>query len=143
MSKKSGKIASRIQHLIGGSQDPHYLGFFECFNRGEYYEAHDVLEELWLVCRKGPEDAFYKGLIQLAGAFVHYRKGRRQPGAALLKLAAANFQKYPPIHQDLDLGEIRQRIQRWLAAPSPDDYPYPPNPLDYEAPPQVGLGGGE
>ena len=54
--------------------DAHYLGYFACFNRGWFYEAHDVLEELWLANRTGPNYAFYKGLIQLAGAFVHLQK---------------------------------------------------------------------
>src|SRR5881394_3535242 len=103
MSKKSPMIAALIANCQGQEFDAHYLGFFECFNRGLFYEAHDVLEELWLPRRKTPDDAFYKGLIQLAGAFVHLQKKRLHPSAALFKLAKANLQKYPSIHHDLDL----------------------------------------
>src|SRR2546423_13704317 len=95
MSKKSAQIAALIDGCRGGKHDPHCLGYFECFNRGLFYEAHDVLEELWLGVRKGPDDAFYKALIQLAGAFVHLQKKRLGPAAALFKLAHANLQKYP------------------------------------------------
>jgi hypothetical protein len=48
MSKKSPKIAALIADLHGQARDAHYLGFFACFNRQLFYEAHDVLEELWL-----------------------------------------------------------------------------------------------
>ena len=60
--------------------DPCYLGYFECFNTQRYYEAHDVLEHLWLKGgRDAPEYSFYKGLIQLAGGFVHLKLHHAQP----------------------------------------------------------------
>src|SRR6185369_5120345 len=104
MSKKSAAIAELIQSFQGQEMDAHYLGYFECFNRELYFEAHDVLEELWLAQRRGPNYAFYKGLIQLAGAFVHLQKNRMHPSAALFKLAHANLEKYPDIHNRLDLS---------------------------------------
>jgi predicted metal-dependent hydrolase len=94
--------------------DPHYAGYFAYFNRGEFYEAHDVLEHLWLPQRGGANGAFYKGLIQLAGAFVHLQKNRLGPAAALFKLARTNLQKYPAIHEHLDLRGVLSLIERWL-----------------------------
>jgi len=102
-----------INGLGGRDLDPHYLGFFECFNRQLYYEAHEVLELLWLPQRRGPDGAFYKGLIQLAGAFVHLQKGRRQPAAALLRLAQANLQPYPAFHHHLELVTVMAVIRHW------------------------------
>ncbi len=98
--------------------DPCYQGYFRCFNAGRYYEAHDVLEHLWLQGgRDDPDHAFYKGLIQLAGAFVHLRKqqehpthakhGRRlRPAARLFALAAANLAAYGPRHLGLDVDAV-------------------------------------
>ena len=114
MSKKSGKIAALIESCRGQQQDAHYLGYFACFNRGLFYEAHDVLEELWLTDRHGPDGAFYKGMIQLAGAFVHLQKNRLQPAASLFKLAYANLEKYPPSHQGLNIAGVRATIEFWL-----------------------------
>ncbi len=120
MSKKSAKIAALIEGCRGQALDAHYLGYFECFNRGLFYEAHDVLEELWLADRRGPDGDFYKGLIQFAGAFVHLQKHttlrpRLRPSAALFKLAQANLEKYPPHHHSLDLGTLVGTIRTWLA----------------------------
>ena len=114
MSKKSGAIAELIDQFRGQELDAHYLGYFECFNRRLYFEAHDVLEELWLGQRSGPNYAFYKGLIQLAGAFVHLQKNRLRPSAALFKLADANLEKYPALHEHLDVQKIRALIRDWL-----------------------------
>ncbi|MDB6066001.1 MAG: hypothetical protein JWR26_2209 [Pedosphaera sp.] len=114
MSKKSAKIAALIESCSGRDLDAHYLGYFECFNRQLFYEAHDVLEELWLADRQGPNYSFYKGMIQLAGAFVHLQKNRLKPSAALFKLAQANLQKYPAIHERLDVTLVLSLIGDWL-----------------------------
>lgn len=114
MSKKSGAIAELIEQFQGRDLDAHYLGYFECFNRQLYFEAHDVLEELWLAQRHGPNYSFYKGLIQLAGAFVHLQKNRLRPSAALFKLADANLEKYPALHERLRVDNVRVLIREWL-----------------------------
>lgn len=114
MSKKSGKIAERIAAFQGRELDAHYLGYFDCFNEQLFYEAHDVLEEMWLPDRRGPNGDYFKGLIQLAGAFVHLQKERLRPSAALFKLARANLQKYPSTHEQLDLAAVLRLIETWL-----------------------------
>jgi predicted metal-dependent hydrolase len=114
MSKKSAAIAALIDGLRGRELSANYLGYFECFNRGLYFEAHDVLEELWLKDRSSPNYAFYKGLIQLAGAFVHLQKNRLRPAAALFKLAQTNLEKYPAMHEKLNVANVLGLIGEWL-----------------------------
>jgi predicted metal-dependent hydrolase len=94
--------------------DPHYLGYFECFNQQRFFEAHEVLEALWLPQRDGPNGLFYKGLIQLAGAFVHWQKNRPGPSAALFKLARTNLQKYPATHEGLSVKNVLVMTEEWL-----------------------------
>jgi predicted metal-dependent hydrolase len=115
MSTKKETITGMVEQWRGQGGDPHYLGYFDCFNRGLFYEAHDVLEQLWLTDRHGPNGSFYKGLIQLAGAFVHLQKNRLRPAAALLKLADANLKNYPEHHHQLNLRTLRALTAHWLA----------------------------
>lgn len=114
MSKKSEKIARMIDQWRGGKLDAHYVGYFECFNQQLYYEAHDVLEDLWLLDRKSPNYAYYKGLIQLAGAFVHLQKERLKPSAALFRLARNNLRQYPVRHEHFNVAVAQDVISRWL-----------------------------
>ncbi len=113
MTHKSIKIADRVAGFQGRGLDARYLGFFDCFNRGLFYEAHEVLEDLWLLDRRGPDGDFYKGLIQLAGAFVHLQKDRLQPCRALLRLAANNLAGYPGRHHHLDLAAVLELVRDW------------------------------
>ncbi len=114
MSSKSPRIAKRVASLSGRSLDPHYLGFFSCFNDSLFFEAHDVLEALWLREGKAAANyAFYKGLIQLAGAFVHLQKNRLGPAVALFNLAESNLARYPSLHESVDVPAILELIARW------------------------------
>jgi predicted metal-dependent hydrolase len=137
MSKKSAKIAVLIEACRGRELDAHYLGYFECFNRQLFYEAHDVLEELWLPARRGPDGDFYKGLIQLAGAFVHLQKNRLRPAAALFKLARTNLQKYPSPHWQLDGVAVLDLIAAWLGRL--ESKGFSENPLPVNPPPALSL----
>jgi hypothetical protein len=116
--KKSDRIESFVAdlHVDGARFDKCYLGYFVLFNSGRYYEAHDVLEHLWLE-ETGPDHAFFKGLIQIAGAFVHLKKqyerpdhpvdGRRlHPAARLFALGVKNIQPFQPIHMGLDVAGL-------------------------------------
>jgi predicted metal-dependent hydrolase len=137
VSKKSGKIAALIESCRGLVLDAHYLGYFECFNQQMFYEAHEVLEALWLTARKGPNDDFYRGLIQLAGAFVHLQKDRPRPAAALFERARANLQKYPAIHEQLEVAQVLRLIEDWLQRLQATQFSR--NPLSAGDPPQLSL----
>jgi hypothetical protein len=114
LSKKSPRIAELLADLPASEYDPHYLGYFVCFNRQLYFEAHDVLEQLWLAGGKtAPNYSFFKGLIQLAGAFVHLQKGRLRPAVALFRLTEANLSLYPPDHAGLTLSGVLELVHQW------------------------------
>lgn len=117
--KKNDRISEFVRTLGQTPElalDPHYAGYFTCFNRGEYYEAHDVLEQLWLRT-SGPDHLFFKGLIQIAGAFVHLRRqylrphhpkdGRRlRPAVRLFLLGAQNLAPFGPEHLYFKTGPL-------------------------------------
>lgn len=137
MSKKSGHIARLIEDCAGQAWDAHYLGYFACFNRGLYFEAHDVLEELWLSDRQGPNYSYYKGLIQLAGAFVHLQKNRLKPAVALFDLAAGNLGRYPAFHEGVRVTAMLELIRQWRGQVVDRDFVR--NPLGETPAPQLEL----
>lgn len=106
MSHKTEKVFELLKDVDPKGHDVRYAGYFDLFNRGKFYDAHDVLEDLWLPLRKEPKGDFYKGLIQLAGAFVHLQKERLRPSGALLKLAKNNLSKFAPEFEHLNLTQV-------------------------------------
>ena len=100
---------------------PFYRAYFQCWNDQQYYEAHDVLEQVWLT-KDSPDDDFFKGLIQAAGAFVHLQKnfehpanpkhGRRLgPAVRLFKLAEKNLTRYAPEYHGLDVAGLLELLK--------------------------------
>lgn len=130
-------MAELAKQFATDGVDGRYAGYFALFNQQMFYEAHDILEDLWLPDRRGPNGDFYKGLIQLAGAFVHLQKGRLRPSGALFKLAQANFEKYPGVHERLNLAAVQLLIAGWLRRLEKDDYQV--NPLAGAMVPQLAL----
>lgn len=128
----------RIAHLRVFDQEglnPHYAGWFACFNRAEYFEAHEVLEALWLSERGRSDADFYKGLIQLAGAFVHLQKNRLRPADALFRLAETNLHRYAPRHLHLHVEPVLGMIGQWREQLRAGDFTV--NPLSVRAVPRI------
>ena len=134
---KHERIAEVARQFAGGGVDPRYAGYFALFNAQKFYEAHDILEDLWLPDRHGANGNFYKGLIQLAGAFVHLQKNRLRPSAALFQLAQTNLSRYPELHEDLNLATVVELITDWRRRLEQDAFTV--NPLSPANPPQLAL----
>jgi len=54
------------------------------FNRGDWFECHETLEELW-VGEKGELRDFYQGVLQMAVALYHWRNGNLKGALILLE----------------------------------------------------------
>ena len=111
---------------------PYYRAFFRCWNEQRYYEAHDVLEQLWLHTKSSDSD-FFKGLIQAAGAFVHLQKHvefpshpkhsrRLSPAVRLFQLAEKNLASFAPRHHGLDVTALCQLLRRYADEIVASDY---------------------
>ena len=107
-----------------GSSQNYYTAFFQLWNAQKYYEAHDVLEQLWLAETNAELARFYQALIQAAGAFVHLQKNFQQPShpkhsrrlppaTRLLELALRNLESLPNEFQALDLARFRKILLRY------------------------------
>jgi len=125
----------------------YYRAFFRCWNEQRYYEAHDVLEQLWLNTKSADAD-FFKGLIQAAGGFLHLQKhfehpshakhGRRLPPAVrLFHLAKKNLASFAPFHHALDVAALCKLLSRYADEIVASEYTI--NPWSPEKAPKLGL----
>lgn len=122
---KGERISQFVRELEGDNVDlanvpmlehPFYRAYFHCWNEQQYYEAHDVLEHIWLKMENA-DAIFFKGLIQAAGAFVHLQKNfqhpehpkhsrKLQPAVRLFRLAENNLTVFQPQHHGLDVTAL-------------------------------------
>jgi uncharacterized protein len=85
------------------------------FNAREFFEAHEVWEEVWLV-EAEPEKTFLQGIIQVAAAFHHYRRGNSDGAETLLAAGIVKITRFPANHRGLAIQELREEAKLWARA---------------------------
>ena len=92
-----------------------YLQGIKLFNSEAYFEAHEVLEDVW---RSAPaeEKKFLQGLIQVAVALHHHHKGNVVGARSLLARASRNLSAYPKDFGGIRLPELLRSLAQWQRA---------------------------
>jgi uncharacterized protein len=85
------------------------------FNAREFFEAHEVWEELWLLA-PAQEKAFLQGIIQIAAAFHHYGRGNRRGAKSLVTAGVAKMNQYPDGYRGIDVARLAREAQAWIDA---------------------------
>ena len=92
-----------------GSEDRHFVRGIDLFNAGEYEEAHEEFEMLWL-STQGPDSDFYKGLVQAAIALHHFQRGNLDGAAQLYTSHRRYLAAYLPVHRRLDVKALLEEM---------------------------------
>lgn len=93
-----------------------YLDLFAC---GQYFEAHEVLEELWW---QRHSDPFLQGLILFAAAFVKVGQNNRRGALHHFQATVQYLSPFLPVHEGIRVDRVvshaRQSIALLAAAPA-------------------------
>jgi predicted metal-dependent hydrolase len=87
---------------------PLYIQFFQHYHQGEYWEAHEVLEELW---QQDRTNDFYHGLIQIAAIMHQLVRGKVRGARKLSTSAIGYLTPYAPKHEGVEVGSILKWLQ--------------------------------
>jgi predicted metal-dependent hydrolase len=117
---------------------PLYLQGIECFNTCDFFESHEVWEELWTEYR-GPSRKFYQGLIQAAVALYHFGNGNIRGARKLFNSSRDYLSAYRPKHLGLDLEKFLFEFERCFAEVAASTEEFPTIDLDPELIPEIHL----
>jgi predicted metal-dependent hydrolase len=79
----------------------------ELFNQGAYFEAHEELELAWRA-ERAPVRELYRGILQVAVAYLHIQRGNYR-GAAKMFLRSRNWLgPFPDRCCGIDLSGLRR-----------------------------------
>ncbi|WP_139490798.1 DUF309 domain-containing protein [Brevibacillus dissolubilis] len=99
-----------------------YYQFFEKFNQGEYYECHDLLEEIWM---EQKHNKFLQGLLQLAVGIYHLECGNIKGARFMFTNSRKYLHKYAPRFWDLNVDDVLTYLEECLAVlPDVDSITY-------------------
>jgi predicted metal-dependent hydrolase len=77
----------------------------ELIRRGEYFEAHEELEEAWRAAEAAEKD-FFQGLVHVAVAWHHAGRGNRPGCERQLVKAARRLEPFAPEHRGVDVAAV-------------------------------------
>ncbi|MBA3434661.1 MAG: DUF309 domain-containing protein [Actinobacteria bacterium] len=98
----------------------------ELIRTGEYFEAHEELEDEWRDA-PAPERDFLQGLVHVAVAWHHAARDNRPGCERQLEKAVRRLDGFRPVHRGVDVGAVLRGVEEAqaivesgsLALPSP------------------------
>ncbi len=76
---------------------------------GEFFAAHEVLEEAWRAAAAEERD-FFQGLVHVAVAWYQAGRGNRVGCERQLEKAARRLGPYAPAHRGLDVADLLTQV---------------------------------
>ncbi|MGH3133345.1 MAG: DUF309 domain-containing protein [Gaiellaceae bacterium] len=100
----------------------------ELIRSGEYFEAHEQLEDEWRQA-PAPERDFLQGLVHVAVAWHHAGRGNRPGCERQLEKAARRLDPYRPSHRGVDVDTVLDGVGRAQELVASGSLRLPPPPV--------------
>jgi uncharacterized protein len=85
----------------------------EEFNRGEFYECHEYLEEAWM--QEARRVRFlYQGILQVGVGFYHQQNGNWRGATGLLRNGTQRLKEFEPETLGIDVAKLVRECERCL-----------------------------
>lgn len=107
LSRERG-VASSASDFAGRCAEeppPLLLEGVALFNRGLFFECHEVLEVLWRA-EPGAVRALYQGILQVGVGYHHLLRGNWRGAVSLLERGLARLRHFPPRCQGVDVARL-------------------------------------
>ena len=85
------------------------------FNRGEFFEQHETLEDLWREEGR-PFRRLYQGILQIGVALYHVQRCNHHGARTMLIKGSAHLQPFTPTCQGIDVVNLLASTSRILEA---------------------------
>ena len=82
----------------------------ERIRRGEYFEAHESLEDAWRAAEPAEKD-FFQGLVHVAVAWHHAGRGNRPGCERQLAKASRRLGPFAPEHRGVDVAFLLRSVE--------------------------------
>ena len=85
----------------------------EEFNKGEFYECHEYLEEAWMQ-EPGRVRFLYQGILQVGVGFYHLKNGNWRGATGLLRNGTVRLKEFEPETLGIDVARLVRECERCL-----------------------------
>ncbi len=88
---------------------PAALRGLQLFNVGEFFEAHEALEDAWRE-ERGPIRVLYQAILQVAVTYLHIQHGNYEGGLQLSERARLKLELWPDTCRGVDIACLRHDL---------------------------------
>ena len=100
-------------------------GGLDLIRRGEYFAAHEELEDAWRAAAPEERD-FFQGLVHVAVAWYQAGRGNRVGCERQLEKATRRLRPFAPQHRGLDLEAVLSQVDAAAARVASGSLDLPP-----------------
>ncbi len=79
-------------------------------NNGQYFQAHEALEEAWRQ-ESAPIRDLYRGLLQAAVVYLHASRANYAGAVKVYDRCMRWLQRWPPVCQGVDVARLRADLK--------------------------------
>jgi predicted metal-dependent hydrolase len=84
------------------------------FNQGEYWKAHEALEEAWRA-EKGQARHLYRGILQVGVAYLHITRGNYDGALKLYRRSKYWLDPFPDVCRGVEVKRLQGDLETAIA----------------------------
>jgi predicted metal-dependent hydrolase len=96
-----------LEDLCNAPLHPQAIQGLRLFNEGQYFEAHEALEEAWNAESSKVRD-LYRGILQIAVAYLHITRGNYNGAVKVYGRSQRWIQDWPEVCRGIQVGQLRR-----------------------------------
>jgi len=98
---------SKLPSACSRPLPPHAAEGIQLFNRCEFFEAHEALENAWRA-ETGEIRDLYRGILQIAVSFLHITRGNYKGALKVYERSQKWISKWPDTCQGVNVKKLRE-----------------------------------
>ena len=100
-------MTDSLNDLCNSPLHPQAAAGLRLFNAGEYFEAHEALEDAWNA-EKGQIRELYRGILQIAVVYLHVTRGNYNGAIKVYGRSQRWIKDWPEICRGIEVGKLRK-----------------------------------
>ncbi len=100
-------MTDSLDNLCDAPLHPQATEGFRLFNAGEYFEAHEALEDAWNE-EKGKVRDLYRGILQIAVAYLHITRHNYNGAIKVYGRSQRWLKDWPEVCRGIEVGKLRR-----------------------------------
>jgi predicted metal-dependent hydrolase len=103
-------MTDSLDELCHAPLHPRAAEGLRLFNAGEYFEAHEALEDAWNAEKKKVRD-LYRGILQIAVVYLHIKRGNYNGAVKVYVRSQRWMRDWPEICRGIHVEELRRNAE--------------------------------